>query len=75
MAPSRFTGVSWDKDKGKWRAQIFEDCKKNHLGYFVDEKDAARGYDAGAARIGRPMSFPAANSDVPAVVEGRCGGT
>ena len=35
-------GVSWDKDRSKWRAQIRVNTKKLHLGYFDDFDDAIR---------------------------------
>ena len=54
---SQFKGVTWFKRDSKWRAQIsagpiLENGKsKNlHLGYFADEADAARAYDAAARR-------------------------
>lgn len=46
---SQYKGVSWSKDKGKWRACITIE-KTVHLGYFTDETQAALTYDA-AARI------------------------
>lgn len=38
---SRFTGVSWDKYYGLWRAHI----KKLVVGYFVGEIEAAQAYN------------------------------
>jgi hypothetical protein len=46
---SEFKGVSWDSRRGLWRACIRIE-KTVHLGYFSDEIEAARSYDA-AARI------------------------
>lgn len=46
---SQYKGVSWSKDKGKWRACITIE-KTVHLGYFTDEMQAALAYDT-AARI------------------------
>lgn len=34
-------GVSWSKEKKKWRAAIYVDNKQKHIGYFVQIKDAA----------------------------------
>jgi len=45
---SRFTGVSWDKICGKWRA----DCKGNHLGHHPTEQAAARACNIEAQRVG-----------------------
>lgn len=45
---SRFKGVSWYKAYGRWRAQIQVDGRNRALGYFDDEEEAARAYDAAA---------------------------
>ncbi|OHB59610.1 MAG: hypothetical protein A2173_09145, partial [Planctomycetes bacterium RBG_13_44_8b] len=45
---SRYKGVHWDKDKQKWRANVRVDKKLTHLGYFTDETEAAKIYDATA---------------------------
>lgn len=39
---SGYVGVSWDKGKSKWEANIKSNRKKIFLGYFDDIKDAAR---------------------------------
>jgi hypothetical protein len=31
---SQYSGVYWEKDRNKWRAQITIDGKRKHLGYF-----------------------------------------
>jgi hypothetical protein len=46
---SRFKGVFWYKRSGRWQANIRLDGKQYHLGYFTDEVEAARAYDAAAA--------------------------
>ncbi len=48
---SQFKGVHWYKRKGKWRAAIELNSKTKHLGYFADEVEAARAYDAAALRF------------------------
>lgn len=48
---SRFRGVCWDRRARLWHAQIRHAGVKTCLGYFRDETDAARAYDAaGLAR-------------------------
>lgn len=50
---SGYRGVSWDKEKGKWRVQIRLNGKVKRLGRFDDIKDAARAYnDAATAHFG-----------------------
>jgi len=55
---SPFVGVSWDKRRKKWLAQIKIDHKKMHLGYFECDVSAARAYDEKAASVGRKANFP-----------------
>jgi hypothetical protein len=39
---SGIVGVSWDKSRGKWKAQVNENKKRKNLGYFVCKIEAAR---------------------------------
>lgn len=48
---SGFKGVTWDRERGKWTAQINLRGKHHHLGRFDNKKDAARAYDLAAARL------------------------
>lgn len=41
---SEYTGVSWAKDRNKWRAVIKIGNKNNHLGSFDSEIDAHNAY-------------------------------
>jgi hypothetical protein len=43
---SKFKGVSWANQKKRWRCRTCVDGKDVWLGYFFDEEQAARAYDA-----------------------------
>ena len=45
---SRFTGVCKNNRDGKWKAYICVNKKRNHLGYFSSECDAAQAYNFAA---------------------------
>jgi hypothetical protein len=45
---SKYKGVCWHKRDNKWNATIFAEGKKKHLGYFIDEIEAAKAYDSAA---------------------------
>ena len=42
---SQFKGVSWNRRHNKWHAVIDIDQKTRHIGFFVDETEAAKAYD------------------------------
>ena len=42
---SKYKGVSLNKLTNKWRARIMINGKQKHLGYFMNEKDAAKAYN------------------------------
>lgn len=48
---SGFKGVSWKKDKRKWKAYLTFSRKQNHLGYFDDIKEAALAYNVAAKEM------------------------
>lgn len=45
---SGLRGVTWKKDRQKWKAYIVKNGRQHHLGYF-DDKEAARAAFAAAA--------------------------
>ena len=49
-ATSKYKGVSWDKEKRKWRAKLQLNGKCIHIGYYADEKKAAIEYNKMAIR-------------------------
>lgn len=45
-AKSRFRGVDWRKERGRWRAKATLNGKTHYLGTFEEEVEAARAADA-----------------------------
>lgn len=45
---SAYKGVYWARRESKWCSSLAVDGKRKHLGYFADEEQAARAYDAAA---------------------------
>ena len=48
---SMYYGVSWQKETGKWRAQIQIGEKRKNLGCFTSEKQAAEAFNTAAAEF------------------------
>jgi hypothetical protein len=46
---SPYRGVYWER--GRWRAKIGHNYEKLHIGYYLDEEEAARAYDAKARAL------------------------
>lgn len=58
---SIYKGVSWHKNKNKFIVSIQHNHQKYHLGYFVNEIDAAKCYDVKAKELFREfgcLNFP-----------------
>ena len=55
---SRFKGVCWSKNTGKWRARIDHSDKQIHLGYFESESQAAKAYDEKAKELFGKFAHP-----------------
>lgn len=47
---SQYKGVRWMKRRNTWHARIKKDGVEYHLGYFDDERDAARAYNNAAQK-------------------------
>ncbi len=63
IQPSKYVGVTWNKDHRKWTARIHINNKNITLGTFENQEDAARKYDEQATLIGKPVNFPKEGQD------------
>ncbi|NCC26499.1 MAG: hypothetical protein EOM25_15065 [Deltaproteobacteria bacterium] len=54
---SKYPGVYWDTQNGKWKAHICIGGKLKHIGYFASETAAAKAYTAVIACL-RPLEEP-----------------
>ena len=48
---SKYTGVNWDEDRGKYRALIYINGKSKYLGRFVNEYDAHLAYQSALSKL------------------------
>ena len=51
---SRYRGVSWMKNRGKWRAAITHKYKQIHIGLFDSEEDAKLAYNKKVKELSLP---------------------
>lgn len=51
IGTSQYTGVSWNKEKRKWRSYIQVKSIRKHLGYFDTEIEAAKAYQEELSKI------------------------
>ena len=51
VKPSKYRGVSWNKQSKRWQVRIHANGKQKHLGYFEDETEAAEAYNRAAVKL------------------------
>ncbi len=56
-ASSKYKGVGWHKTRKKWTAVVQVNKKAYHIGYFSDEIEAAKAYDARARQLHRQFAW------------------
>ena len=53
---SKYKGVSWNKKLQKWETYININYKRYRIGFFKEEKDAARAYNLKAIELAKEFS-------------------
>jgi len=54
---SKYVGVTWNKKSKKWRAGIYINHKKKHLGMFANEIDASNAYQNELLKYKSTLNF------------------
>ena len=54
---SKYKGVCWNKNAGKWMAEIMVNRKKIYLGIFAVETDAARAYNEASRKHHKEFGY------------------
>ncbi|KAJ1460085.1 hypothetical protein M885DRAFT_509803 [Pelagophyceae sp. CCMP2097] len=65
-ARSVYRGLGWHRKRKMWQARIMVNRTLVYIGSYASEVDAARAYDAVAARHGQVLNFPADAEAQPA---------
>jgi hypothetical protein len=55
---SKYFGVSWVKQKKKWKANILHNRKTHHIGHFEIEEDAAKAVNLKCQEYNIPLKNP-----------------
>ncbi|MBU0846652.1 HNH endonuclease [Patescibacteria group bacterium] len=72
---SKYKGVCWHKQRGKWVAYIKIYGKSSHLGLFANEEDAARAYNnAAIERFGEFAKLNIIENSAPSAFTQQGGG-
>ena len=64
---SKYTGVSWKKDKKKWQAQLKHERNNYFGGYFDDEEQAAMSVNLLCDKYGIERKHPMISIDLDAI--------
>ena len=48
---SQYVGVNWNKERSKWKAQIYHDGVHTHLGLYNTELEASNAYQSALSKI------------------------
>lgn len=69
---SKFRGVTWNKQCGKWQSQIMVDGKNICLGWFTEEAASARARDVAAIKYCGPsahLNFPLTPTQIQTILD------